>query len=122
MPIPERLRPIVDSVTADTSDAEIARLAGADGRLLTTLYWQRDRLRDPFFDRLDAAERAYEDAHVALQHAQQGGDMLEIEEAEHVWLRSTRALREMIDKMLDEHEATLPSATIIPFRRRDVRS
>ena len=43
VPIPDRIQRMIDSVEASMTDDQIERMAGGDGRLLTSLKGQRAR-------------------------------------------------------------------------------
>jgi hypothetical protein len=86
--IPEHIQAVIDTVTPDMTDDDIERLAGSDGRLLTTLLCQREELRDPL---LRSYGRAFDRWHALLEQHRDACMSGTDEEIEHLNAEMDRA-------------------------------
>jgi hypothetical protein len=86
----------MSAVTASMTDAEIERLSDGNGRMLTSLMGQRERLRDPVLDRYC---RCFDHWHALFQQWRQTAD-------EEIWQEQERAHRAVVRALdaLDERD------------------
>ena len=109
MPVPDRIQRIVDAVEASRSDDDLRAMAGDDGRLITTLICERERLRDPVHDQFDAAVDRLRNAHAGVRHAHQTGDAAEIAAAE-IELAQARWAIEAAMRQIEQRNRDAPPA------------
>ena len=97
-------RAMLAAATATRSDHDLARLAGSNGGVYPPLILHRELLRNPLVAALDGAEEYMNLAEAEAHHARRVGDAAEIERTWTELRRARHEWRELLDKLLDEHD------------------